>query len=83
MVSYSPGDALAGEFYTNLKPEVEEKVKIAYDYGKQFHKDLKVFCTTHKECDFSEELLKALVIVQQIGEVYARTILEELLEEKK
>lgn len=83
VVSYSPGDALVGELYTHLQPAVEEKVKIAYDYGKQFYKDLTVFCAMHEECNFEEELLKALVIVQQIGEVYAQTILEKQLEEKE
>ena len=80
VVSYSPGDALVGELYTHLQPAVEEKVKIAYDYGKQFQKDLMTFCAMHEECNFEEELLKALVIVQQIGEVYSQTILENMLE---
>lgn len=83
LVSYSPGDAIVGEIYTHLQPAVEEKVKIAYDYGKQFYKDLTAFCAMHEECNFEEELLKALVIVQQIGEVYSQTILEKQLEEKK
>ena len=83
VVRYSPGHAIAGELYTHLKPEVEEKVKVAHDYGKQFYKDLKVFCAMHKECSFEEELLKAAVIVQQIGEIYSQTILEKLLEEKE
>lgn len=83
VVSYSPGDAIVGEIYTHLQPAVEEKVKVAYDYGKQFYKDLAVFCAMHEECNFEEELLKALVIVQQIGEVYSQTILEKQLEEKE
>ncbi len=83
VVSYSPGDALVGELYTHLQSTVEEKVKIAYDYGKQFYKDLMTFCAMHEECSFEEELLKAAVIVQQIGEVYSQTILEKQLEEKK
>ena len=48
VVRYSPGHAIAGELYTHLKPEVEKKVKIAYDYGKQFFKDLKVFFLYNK-----------------------------------
>ena len=80
VVRYSPGHAIAGELYTHLKPEVEKKVKIAYDYGKQFFKDLKVFCAMHEDCEFSDELFKALVIVQQIGEVYSKTILDAQLE---
>ena len=83
VVSFSPGDALVGELYTHLQPAVEEKVKVAYDYGKQFYKDLTAFCAMHEECSFDEELLKAAVIVQQIGEIYSQTILEKLLEEKE
>ena len=75
VVSYSSGHALAGEIYTNLNPEIEEKIKIAHDYGKQFFKDLQFFCAIYDECSFEEELLKALVIVQQIGEVYSQVIL--------
>jgi hypothetical protein len=82
VVQYSPGDAVVGEFYTHLNLEVEGKVKIAYDYGKQFYKDLKVFCAIHEDKDFNEELLNALIIVQQIGEVYSQTILEGFLEKK-
>lgn len=80
VVSYSPEDAVTGELYTHLKSAVEEKVKIAYDYGKQFYKDLQVFCSMHKECSFDEELLKALVIVQQVGEIYSQTKLDALPE---
>ena len=80
VVRYSPGHAIAGELYTHLKPEVEKKVKVAYDYGKQFYKDIRVFCAMHEECEFGDELFKALVIVQQIGEVYSRTILDAQLE---
>jgi hypothetical protein len=82
VVQYSPGDAVVGEFYTHLNLELEGKVKIAYDYGKQFYKDLKVFCAIHEDKDFNEELLNALIIVQQIGEVYSQTILEGFLEKK-
>ena len=82
VVRYSPEDAVDGEFDTHLSSEVEEKVRIAYDYGKQFRKDLQVYCAMHREKNFDEELLVALVIVQQIGEVYSQTILETLLEDK-
>lgn len=82
VVSYSPEDALSGELHTDLKPVVEERVKIAYDYGKQFYIDLKLFCAMHRECDFEEELLRALVIVQQVGEVYSQTVLENFLKGK-
>ena len=34
----------------------------------------------HEECKFGDELFKALVIVQQIGEVYSKTILDAQLE---
>ena len=80
VVRYSPGDALCGDLYTHLKPEVEEKVKVAFDYGKQFYKDYQVFCAMHKDCDYDDTLRKALVIVQQIGEVYSKTILDKMLE---
>lgn len=79
VVHYSPGSAITGELHTHLKPEVEEKVKVAYDYGKQFYKDLHFFCALNEECNFEEELRKSLVIVQQIGEVYSKTILDEQL----
>ncbi|MBP3633374.1 MAG: hypothetical protein J6J43_02235 [Oscillospiraceae bacterium] len=80
VVSYSSADAFTGALHTHLQPALEEKVKIAYDYGKQFYKDLKIFCAMHEECSFEEELFKAAVIVQQIGEAYSQTILDKMPE---
>ena len=57
---------------------MKKKVKIAYDYGKQFYKDLQVFCGMHEDSEFEDELFKALLIVEQIGEVYSKTILDIL-----
>lgn len=57
------------------------KFSMGYNYGKQFYKDLKVFCALHEECEFGDELFKALVIVQQVGEVYSKTILDARLED--
>ena len=67
---------LQGEVTLGCTAEVKEKLKVAYDYGKQFYKDLKFFCEMHEEADFKEELFKALIIVQQIGEVYSKAILD-------
>ena len=78
VASYSPRDAISGELYTHLEPEVEKKVKIAYNYGKQFYKDLQVFCEMYEDSEFEDELFKALLIVQQIGEVYSKTIIDIL-----
>ena len=76
---YSLQDAVAGDLGLHLKPEVKDKLRIAFDYGKQFYKDLKVFCAMHEDSEFEEELFKALVIVQQIGEVYSKKILDAQL----
>lgn len=81
VVHYSSEDAICGRIHTNLDPEKEERVLVAYDYGKQFYKDLCFFCGVHEEATFEQELLKALVIVQQIGEVYSMTVLDSMLEE--
>lgn len=82
LVSYSPEDAITGGIHTHLQPSVEEKVQSAHNYGKQFYKDVRTFCSMHEECRFKDEFLKAAAIVQQIGEVYSQTILEKLLEDK-
>ena len=80
VVGYSASDAVSGELHTHLKPNMEEKAKVAHKYGKQFYKDIKFFCEMHDGCKFEDGLLKALVIVQQVGEVYSKTILDDQLE---
>jgi len=80
VVNYNSPDAFTGEFHTPLTGVVEQKLRTAHHYGRQFYKDVDFFCTIHKQCDFQEELMKALVIVQQIGEVYAKAILEAQVE---
>ena len=81
VVNYNPRDAFTGEFHTPMTGAIEEKLKTAHHYGKQFYKDVEFFCSVHEQCDLQEELLKGLVVVQQIGEIYSGTILETLLEE--
>ena len=81
VVNYNPRDAFTGEFHTPMTGAIEEKLKTAHHYGKQFYKDVEFFCSVHEQFDLQEELLKGLVVVQQIGEIYSGTILETLLEE--
>lgn len=72
VVSYTPGDAWAGEINTLLKPEQNEKIVAAMELGKQFAKD---FASIHPfdephNVEYDADLLKALIVVQQLGKLY-------------
>lgn len=72
VVSYTPGDAWAGEINTLLKPEQNEKIVAAMELGKQFAKDFAFFHPFDEPHDdeYDADLLKALIVVQQLGKLY-------------
>jgi hypothetical protein len=73
IVSYSIGDGLNGDLAADVdNEEVEKKIRIAHDYGKQFYKDYIVFARSNLDKDPRVILEQALTIVQQIGEIYAQ-----------
>ena len=72
VVSYTPGDAWTGEISTLLKSGQHEKIVDAMKLGKQFAKDFAFFHPfnePHNE-EFDADLLKALLVVQQLGKLY-------------
>lgn len=72
VVSYTPGDAWAGEINTLLKPEQNEKIVAAMELGKQFAKDFAFFHPFDEphDVEYDADLLKALIVVQQLGKLY-------------
>lgn len=72
VVSYTPGDAWAGEINTLLKPEQNKKIVAAMELGKQFAKDFAFFHPFDEPHDdeYDADLLKALIVVQQLGKLY-------------
>ena len=72
VVSYTPGDAWDGEINTLLKPEQNEKIVAAMELGKQFAKDFAFFHPFDEPHDdeYDADLLKALIVVQQLGKLY-------------
>ena len=72
VVSYTPGDAWAGEINTILKPEQNEKIVAAMELGKQFAKDFAFFHPFDEphDVEYDADLLKALIVVQQLGKLY-------------
>lgn len=72
IVSYTPGDAWGGRINTLLKPEQNERIVAAMKLGKQFAKDFALFHPfdePHNDV-YDADLLKALMIVQQLGKLY-------------
>lgn len=72
LASYSPADAWNGEINTPLKPEQHEKIAATMTLGKQFAKDFAFFHpigTPHGD-EYNADLLKALIAVQQLGNLY-------------
>lgn len=72
VVSYSPDDAWEGTISSQLKKDQHEKLVAAMKLGQQFAKDfalLHPFGEPHSE-DYDSDLLKALLIVQQLGKLY-------------
>lgn len=72
IVRYTPGDAWSGRIKTLLKPEQNERIVAAMKLGKQFAKDFAhfhPFDEPHNDA-YDADLLKALMIVQQLGKLY-------------
>lgn len=72
VVRYTPGDAWNGEINTHLPPEQSEKIAAAMELGKQFAKDFAFFHPfgePHND-EYDADLLKALIVVQQLGKLY-------------
>ena len=81
IVSYSIEEGLNGGISIDIENEtVKQKIKIAYDYGKQFYKDYMIFAMSNPENDMRVILEQSLIIVQQIGEKYALDQLVNLIE---
>ncbi len=81
IVSYSIEEGLNGGISIDIENEtVKQKIKIAYDYGKQFYKDYMIFAMSDPENDMRVILEQSLMIVQQIGEKYALDQLVNLIE---
>ncbi|MDY4748913.1 MAG: hypothetical protein SO251_09095 [Candidatus Fimisoma sp.] len=72
VVSYTPNDAWNGEINTLLKAEQNEKIVAAMELGKQFAKDFAFFHPFDEPHDdeYDADLLKALIVVQQLGKLY-------------
>ena len=72
IVNYTPSDAWNGEIGTFLKPEQHKKIVAAMELGKQFAKDFALFHpfeAPHGD-GYEDDLLKALMVVQQLGRLY-------------
>ena len=71
--SYSPSDAFAGILNSTFDEVNHNKLLIAYEKGKQFFKDFDFYMQSNNLTDesFYEEINKALIMVQAIGEYYA------------
>ena len=62
----------SGEINTLLKPEQNEKIVAAMELGKQFAKDFAFFHPFDEphDVEYDADLLKALIVVQQLGKLY-------------
>ena len=60
--------------------KTRELLNYSYDLGSQFYKDLSHYCgRLDVEGDCTDEIISSLVFVQQIGEIYAKNDLKNLL----
>ncbi len=72
--SYSPTDAMQGELRTTLEPELHSKLVNDMELAEQFGNDLFSFMemTDKTDDDFVDTFTQAAVIIQRIGQIYAK-----------
>jgi len=72
--SYSPDDALRGILRSTLSPELHSKLEEDMEFARQFGKDLNFFLEANGKTDseFADTFIQAAVIVQRIGQLYAK-----------
>lgn len=72
LANYSLDDLFSGTVRTDLDEFAQKKIERAYGLGKQFYKDFRFYIAEIEPDDdrFSQILVRALIIVQQVGEMY-------------
>ena len=79
ITSFDPAEAFSGCLSTSFAPGKQEKLERAMKLGKQFQKDLFFFMRS-KNCgsdQFVDMFLDAAVVVQRIGQLYAKRCFAE------
>lgn len=74
LASFCPADALDGKITSSLSLDKHQALEKAMETGSKFYIDLRVFVQLNdiKEEQFVESFKQAAVIVQHIGQIYAR-----------
>lgn len=72
LCSYSPSDAWGGRIQSNFDEEKHEPLENAFDLGKQFYKDFKFQQTDTNADAFRENIINALILVQNLGSYYSK-----------
>lgn len=70
--SYSPSDAWEGRIQSNFDEEKHALLENAFDLGKQFYKDFKFQQTDTNADAFRENIINALILVQNLGSYYSK-----------
>ncbi len=73
--NYTPSDVWAGEIRSNLNAEQHIQLEDAFDLGKQFFNDFKFFQAHIDTDNYDENILKSLMLVQNLGCFYSRKCL--------
>lgn len=73
--SYTPSDAWDGKIQSTLSTEQNIQLQDAFDLGRQFYKDFKFFQERVGENSRDDNLLKSLMLIQNLGCFYSKKCL--------
>lgn len=73
--NYTPSDVWAGRIHSGLSPEQHIQLEDAFNLGKQFFKDFKFFQERVDGNNYDDNMLKSLILVQNLGCFYSKKCL--------
>ncbi len=72
LCNYSPSDCWAGEICSDLDEKGQEALEAAMKLGRQFYSDLKFYSECNPVEDYEDNMLRALILTQILGQQFSR-----------